>query len=187
LPGEYQVKLTAGGKTQTVPLHLVIDPRIKDAEPLISKQFEMSSKVADRIGELHQAINEIRNVKTQIEGLHKRFRDDDRLKAALTAADDLSKKMSAVEEQLIQVNMKGSEGNLAFPNMLNESFYSFHRMIEYADYGPTQPQIEVFKQLDSRLDEQLKKWSQLKTEEVPKIAALIRQVELPAISVGEKP
>ncbi|MEY2584708.1 MAG: hypothetical protein QOD80_734, partial [Verrucomicrobiota bacterium] len=187
LPGEYQVRMTAGGKTQTVPLHLVIDPRIKDAEPVISKQFELSAKVAERIGELHQAINEIRNVKTQIQGLHKRFGDDERLKAALTAADDLQKKMVAVEEQLIQVNMKGSEGNLAFPNMLNEAFYSFSRTIEYADYGPTQPQSEVFKQLDTRLDEQLKKWTQLKTEEVPKIAALIRQVELPAISVGEKP
>ncbi len=187
LPGEYQVKLTVGGKTQTTPLHLVIDPRIKDAEPVISKQFELSSKVANRIGELHQAINEIRNVKTQIQGLHKRFGDDERLKAALSAADDLQKKMVAVEEQLIQVNMKGSEGNLAFPNMLNEAFYSFSRTIEYADYGPTQPQAQVFDQINTRLDDQLKKWTQLKGEEVPKIAALIRQAELPAISVGEKP
>ncbi|MEY2494431.1 MAG: hypothetical protein QOJ45_923 [Verrucomicrobiota bacterium] len=187
LPGEYQVKLTAGGKTQTAPLHLVIDPRINDAEPAIPKQFELSAKVVNRIGELHQAINEIRNVKTQIQGLRKRFGEDERLKPALAAADDLAKKMSAVEEQLIQVNMKGSEGNLAFPNMLNEAFYSFSRTIEYADYGPTQPQFEVFKMLDTRLEEQLKKWTQIKTEEVPKIAALIRQVELPAISVGEKP
>jgi photosystem II stability/assembly factor-like uncharacterized protein len=186
LPGEYQVKLTVGGKTQTAPLHLVIDPRIKDAEPVISKQFELSSKVANRIGELHQAINEIRNVKTQIQGLRKRFGDDERLKSALAAADDLLKKMATVEEQLIQVNMKGSEGNLAFPNMLNEAFYSFSRMIEYADYGPTQPQYEVSKSLETRLDEQLKKWNQLKTEEVPKIAAMVRQIELPAISV-EKP
>jgi hypothetical protein len=187
LPGDYQLKLTVAGKTQTAPLHLVIDPRTKDAEPVISKQFELSSKVANRIGELHQAINEIRNVKTQIQGLRKRFGDDERLKAALAAAEDLAKKMEAVEGQLIQVNMKGSEGNLAFPNMLNEAFYSFSRTIEYSDYGPTEPQDEVFKSLDTRLDEQLKKWAQLKTEEVPKIAALIRQVELPAISVGEKP
>lgn len=187
LPGDYQVKLTVGGKTQTAPLHLAIDPRIKEAEPLMRKQFELSSKTVDRIGELHQAINEIRNVKAQIQGLHKRFGDDERLKPALAAADDLAKKMSAVEEQLIQVNMKGSEGNLAFPNMLNEAFYSFSRTIEYADYGPTQPQLEVFKMLNDRLDEQLKKWTVIKTEEVPKIAALIKQVELPPISVSEKP
>jgi photosystem II stability/assembly factor-like uncharacterized protein len=187
LPGDYQVKMTVAGKTQTAPLHLAIDPRIKDAEAVLPKQFDLSAKVVNRIGELHQAINEIRNVKTQIQGLHKRFGEDDRLKPALTAADDLSKKMTAVEEQLIQVNMKGSEGNLAFPNMLNEALYSFSRTIEYADYGPTGPQSDVFKMLSDRLDEQLKKWTQIKTEEVPKIAALIKQVELPAISVSEKP
>jgi photosystem II stability/assembly factor-like uncharacterized protein len=187
LPGDYQVRLTVAGKTQTAPLHLVIDPRIKEAEPALPKQFELSAKVANRIGDLHQAINEIRDVKTQIQSLHKRFGAEERLKPALAAADELAKQMAAVEEQLIQVNMKGSEGNLAFPNMLNEAVYSFSRTIEYADYGPTQPQYEVFKMLSDRLDEQLKKWAQLKADQVPKIAALIKQVELPAISLGEKP
>jgi hypothetical protein len=187
LPGDYQVRLTVGGKVQTAPLRLEIDPRIKDAEPAMPRQFELSAKVVGRIGDLHQAINEIRSVKTQIDGLHKRFGEDERLKPALTAADDLAKKMSAVEEQLIQVNMKGSEGNLAFPNMLNEAFYSFSRTIEYADYGPTQPQTEVFKMLNDRLEEQLKKWTQIKTDEVPRIASLIKEAQLPAISISEKP
>jgi photosystem II stability/assembly factor-like uncharacterized protein len=187
LPGDYQVKLTVAGKTQSAPLHLAIDPRIKEAEAALPKQFELSSKVANRIGEMHQAINEIRDVKTQIQSLHKRFGGEARMKPALAAADELAKKMSAVEEQLIQVNMKGSEGNLAFPNMLNEEFYSFGLVIQAADYGPTQPQDEVFKMLSERLDEQSKKWAQLKADEVPKIAALIKQMELPAISVGGKP
>jgi photosystem II stability/assembly factor-like uncharacterized protein len=187
LPGNYQVKLTVAGKSQTAPLHLAIDPRIKDAEAALPKQFELSSEVASRIGELHQAANEIRDVKTQIQSLHKRFGEEERLKPALTAADELAKKMSAVEEQLIQVNMKGSEGNLAFPNMLNEAFYTFGRTIDYADYGPTRPQYDVFKMLSDRLDEQLKKWGQIKADEVPRIAALIKQMELPAISVGGKP
>jgi photosystem II stability/assembly factor-like uncharacterized protein len=187
LPGDYQVKLTVGGKSQTVPLHLAIDPRIKDAEPMVSKQFELSAKVANRISDLHQAINEIRGLKTQIQSLHKRFGDDTRLKPALEAADGLVKKMSAVEEQLIQVNMKGSEGNLAFPNMLNEAFYSFHRMIDFANYGPTKSQYEVFKMLSDRLNEQLEKWMLLKTEEVPKVSALIKQLDLPALAIDAKP
>jgi photosystem II stability/assembly factor-like uncharacterized protein len=186
LPGDFQVKLTVTGKSQTAPLHLAIDPRIKDAEAALPKQFDLSSKVVSRIGELHQAINEIRDVKTQIQSVRKRFGAEERLKPALTAADELAKKMSAVEEQLIQVNMKGTEGNLAFPNMLNEAFYSFSLTIQAADYGPTQPQYELFKMLSERLDEQLKKWAQLKADEIPKIATLIQQMELPAISVGGK-
>jgi hypothetical protein len=37
------------------------------------------------------------------------------------------------------------------------------------------------------LDEQLAKWQQIKTDEVPKIATLIKQLDLPALSVGAKP
>ena len=93
--------------------------------------------------------------------------------------------MVAVEEQLIQVDMKGSEGNLAFPNMLNEAS-NLQSNDRICGYGPTQPQAQVFEQLNTRLDDQLKN-GRSKGEEVPKIVALIRQAELPAISVGEKP
>ena len=131
-------------------------------------------------------MNEIRDLKTQIQTLHKKFGDDAKVKPALDAADDLAKKISPVEEQLIQVNMKGSEGNLAFPNMLNEAFDSFSHVIEGANAPPTQPQYEVFKALSARLDEQLKKWGQIKTDDVPKIGALIKQLDLPALSLAEK-
>ena len=73
LPGDYQVKLTAGGKSQTVPLHLAIDPRTKGSEPALQKQFALAMQVNDRISQLHQAVNEIREIRTQIKNLHNRF------------------------------------------------------------------------------------------------------------------
>ncbi len=185
-PGDYQVRLTVAGKSQTIPLHLAVDPRLKEAAATMPKQFELSSQVTERITQLHQAVNEIRDVKGQIASLHKRFGDSEKLKPALAAADELEKKMAAVEEKLIQVNMKGSEGNLAFPNMLNEEFDTFSHVIDYADTGPTQPEYEVFKVLSARLDEQLGKWSQLKADEVPKVSAMIKQADVPALSVNSK-
>jgi len=186
LPGDYQVKLTVAGKSQTVLLHLAIDPRTKGSEAALQKQFTLSIQVNDRLSQLHQAVNEIRDVKSQIKDLHTRFGDDGRLKPALAAADDLDHKMSNVEKELVQVNMKGSEGNLAFPNMLNEAFDSFSHVIDAADTEPTKPQLEVFQTLSSRLDEQLKKWTQIKSDDVPKVSALIKQVDLPALTVTEK-
>src|SRR6266536_3191135 len=153
-PGDYQVKLTAGGRSQTAPLHL--------------------------------AVNEIRDLRSQIQNLHKRFGDDPRLKATFAAADDLDHKMSEIEQKLIQVNMKGSEGNLAFPDMLNERFETFSHTIESADTEPTQGQLNVFQMLNSQLEEQLKKWTQLKTEDVPKVGELIKQANLPALTITEK-
>ncbi len=186
LPGEYQIKLAVAGKTQTAPLHLVIDPRAKGGEANLQKQFQLAMQVNDSISKLHQAVNEIRDVKNQLQSLHKKFGDDPKVKPTLDSADDLTKKMTPAEEQLMQVNMKGSEGNLAFPNMLNESFDTFSHVIEGADSAPTQSQYDAYKTLNDRLDEQLKKWAQIKKDEVPKVAAAIKQLDLPALSVKEK-
>ena len=82
--------------------------------------------------------------------------------------------------------MKGSEGNLAFPNMLNERFDTFCRAIEYGDAEPTKPQLDVFQTLSSQLEEQLKKWAQLKSEDLPKVSEMIKQANLPALIITEK-
>ena len=182
-PGDYQVKLTVKGQwQQTAPLHVVIDPREKDAGDGIQQAVALGLQVRDRISQLHQAINEIRETKTQIESLQKRFAENDKVKPALAAAADLEKKMSEIEGVLMQVKMKSSEGNLVYPNELNEELYTFGGMID-ADAAPTQPQQEVFKKLSSRLDEQLQKWAALKQQEVPKVNDMIKQADIPALTV----
>jgi photosystem II stability/assembly factor-like uncharacterized protein len=183
LPGDYQVKLTVAGKSETVPLHLVIDPRSKGTETGLQKQFALSVDVTQEISKLHQAVNEIREVKLQVKDLHARYGNDERVKGALAAADALGKKMEEIEQQLVQVNMKGSEGNLAFPNMLNEAFDSFSHVIEFGDNEPTKPQFEVLQLLTTKLDEQLKKWAQLKTEDVAKVSTLIKEANLPTLII----
>jgi hypothetical protein len=184
LPGNYQVKLTVGGKSQIAPLYLAIDPRTKGAEAAVQKQFALATQVNDSMSRLHQAVNEIRDLRSQIQTLHKRFGDDQRLKSALTAADDLDKKMSEVEQKLIQVNMKSSEGNLAFPSMLNERLDTFSHTIEVGDTEPTQGQLNVFQMLSTQLEEQLKRWAELKAEGVPKVSELIKQASLPALIIS---
>ena len=152
----------------------------------LPKQFELSTQVNARISELHQAVNEIREVKSQIKELHTKFGDDLKVKPALAAADAMEHKMSDVEQQLIQVNMKGSEGNLAFPNMLNEAFDTFSRSVDAGDREPTKPQMDVFASLSGRLDEQLKKWNAIKQDDLPKVTELIKQADLPALIIKEK-
>jgi photosystem II stability/assembly factor-like uncharacterized protein len=183
LPGDYQVKMTVAGKSQTVPLHVAIDPRTKGQEEELQKQFALSKQVNDRISQLHQSINEIRDLKAQIKSLHTRFGDEQRVKAALAAADDMERKMSDVEQKLIQVSTKSSEGTLAFPTVLNEKFDTFSHVIDASDREPTKPQLEVFASLSKELDEQLQKWTQIKQDDLAKVSALIKQADLPALSI----
>jgi uncharacterized coiled-coil DUF342 family protein len=145
----------------------------------------LATQVNDSMSRLHRAVNEIRDLRSQIQNLHKRFGDDQRLKSALTAADDLDKKMSEVEQKVIQVNMKSSEGNLAFPSMLNERLDTLSHTIESGDTEPTQGQLMAFQMLSSQLEEQLKKWAQLKTDDVPKVSELIKQANLPVLIIAQ--
>ena len=123
-------------------------------------------QVNDRISQLHQAVNEIRDLRSQIQNLHKRFGDDQRLKPALAAADDLDHKMSEVEQKLIQVNMKGSEAKPRFPNMLNERFDTFSHTIERRRHRADQAATRRVPNVEQPAGRAVEKWAQLKNEDV---------------------
>jgi photosystem II stability/assembly factor-like uncharacterized protein len=182
LPGTYTVKLTVGSRTTSQPLEIVMDPRVKNMPPAdLEKQFALLMQVRDANTDLHRAVNEVRDLRAQIKQLHIRFDSDPKMKSLLAQADALDNKMKPVEEELIQVNMKGSEANLAFPNMLNEAFDSFRASLDYADNAPTAQQYEVFKLLRGRLDLQLTAWKQILSSEVPAFNDAVKQTNVPLL------
>jgi hypothetical protein len=69
--------------------------------------------------------------------------------------------LQALEEALMQVNMKGSEANLAFPGKLNEQYAGFAAALEDSDTPPTRQQREMFQSLHGDLGVQLGLWSKL--------------------------
>jgi hypothetical protein len=99
----------------------------------------------------------------------------------MVEAEALDKKMTPVEEELIQVNMKGSEANLAFPNKLNEELDTFSSSVTAGDSAPTQQQYEVFKMLRTELDEQLAAWNHIMSADVPAFNQAIKSSNVPAL------
>jgi triphosphoribosyl-dephospho-CoA synthetase len=88
-----------------------------------------------------------------------------------------------VEDELIQVNMKASELNLAFPNMLNEQFDSFAASVESADAVPTAQQLEVFKMLSGRLDEQIQAYDGILAKDLPAFEELAKSYNITLLYV----
>ena len=62
-PGGYTVRLTAGGQTQTQPLRLRMDPRVKTPASALDQQFTLSMK-------LYQAINRLFDLGEPARPLH---------------------------------------------------------------------------------------------------------------------
>ena len=184
LPGTYQAKLAAGSFTQTVPLELRMDPRLKNVTQAdLQKEFELAMKIRDRNNELHTAVNQIRELGAELMTLKKWSGESAQAKQVIEAADALDKKMTPIEEILIQVKMKSSEGNLRYPNQLNEQFDSLSHTVESADAAPTRPQYAVYDFLNGKLQEQLNALREVLDRDLPALNELMRKTGVPALTV----
>jgi photosystem II stability/assembly factor-like uncharacterized protein len=173
-PGQYTARLTVDGKHYDQPFEVKADPR-QSAEQVqqVEQQIAFELQVREQITRLHTAVNQMRDLRAKLDTLKKWIGSDDKGKPVAAAADALDKKMSAVEEQLIQVKMKSSEGNLRYPNMLNEQWATFSALVDIADSAPTQQQQNVFQYLSKQTDDNVAKWEQIRKTDVPALNELM--------------
>ncbi|HLY04733.1 MAG TPA: hypothetical protein VKR31_03200 [Rhizomicrobium sp.] len=170
-PGTYTVKLTVNGKSQTVPLTLILDPREKSA-PGLAPKFALAMEVYHDQDALHRAVNEIRDAKALVAGAQKSHAND---KALLAKGDAIAEQASGIEEQLMQVNMKGSEANLNFPGKLNEQIYTFAGLLEDADTAPTPEETSTYGDFHSQLQSLLAQWNKLKSGDIAAFRAQVQK------------
>lgn len=181
LPGMYQVRLTVQGKSYTAPLEIKPDPRLKITQQDLEKQFDLLIKIRDRVTEAHDTINQIRDIRAQIEALNKRLQGQPQAKAIADAGKQLDQKMTAIEEVLVQTKAKSGQDVLNYPIRLNNYLVALGGVVASADSAPTQVSYEVFDMLSKQLDEQLAKWKQVLGSDVPAYNALVRNQAVPAI------
>lgn len=146
-PGQYAVRLTVDGQSRSEPLKVIADPRVPGSDAAIAAKTALAVATAADIDALHRAVNDIRAARGKLD--------------AAPASRALDAKLAAVEGALMQVNMKGSEANLAFPGMLNEQYAAFALTLEDADTPPTSQQQALYESLHAKLEAQLALWRTL--------------------------
>jgi photosystem II stability/assembly factor-like uncharacterized protein len=183
VPGNYQVKLTVNGQSYTVPVHVEEDPRIQVSVEDLQKQFDFNQEINARVTAAHDAVNQIRDMHTQLEALEKRLDGNDKTKATADAARSLDKKFTSVEDALIQPKSQSGEDPLNYPIMIADQMLALTSTVESADAAPTQSSRDVFDVLNKELDEQLATYSQLKEKDLAEFNRQIRSANIPAIGV----
>jgi photosystem II stability/assembly factor-like uncharacterized protein len=183
LPGKYHLTLTWNGKSETADLEVLPDPRTADSLDGLREQFDLSMRVRERITQMHRTINQIRGVHDDLESLRLRLEAADHGKDLIAAVEKLEKTIAPIEQALIQVKLKSSEGMLRYPSMLNEQFDTFSHLIESADTAPTQSMLDVFAGLDKRLAAELAKWRAVTETDIPALNAQVASGQVPPVVV----
>src|SRR5205807_1670159 len=117
-PGQYRVRLEVGGERHEAAFEIRKDPRVSATQADFDAQFALRMRIRDKLTEVHDAINGIRALRTQIEGWEKRAEGSTGARVR-RGASSLKTKLSAVEEELIQVKAKSRQDTLNYPAKLN--------------------------------------------------------------------
>ena len=158
-PGTYQVKLKVAGRDYNAALELKADPRVKTTQADFEKQYEFALKIRDRITEVHNTVNQIRESRSLLEVLRKRANP-----SAVQAIEAVEKKTRDIEGQLIQVASVNRWAALVYPIMLDAQYADLENVVESADTAPAAQTLEVFQVYEQRLEDELARWKVVQAE-----------------------
>jgi hypothetical protein len=197
LPGKYQIRLTVDGKSQTAPFEVTMDPRVNVSQADLQKQFELLIQIRDELSRVYDTVNQIQDVRAQVDGLRKRLPDNGTVKPTLAAAAELDKKMLSVRDDLSQMNIKSNEDSLAFPQKVDSKLAGLAMAVGVGtDSAPTEAEFQVFDKLKKQADISIAHWAEIQKVELADFQKMIagqniQAIVVPAVentgSAGESP
>ena len=187
VPGEYQVRLTANGVTQTQPLTLKMDPRSDVTQADLEAQFQLAMKVRDQVSAADEMVIAIRQINKELRDRADKSNDESIKAASATLRDQLT----TIEEDIYQTRNRANEDPLNFPIKLNNILAALARSIETGDRRPTDQALEVEKELTARLEKVQARYNQAVGTDLSKFNAMaqqkgVKQVQVAASDAGKQ-
>jgi hypothetical protein len=180
-PGSYQVRLTAGGRTLTAPFEIRRAPNVTASDADLRAQFDLLIRIRDKVSETHRAVAEIRSIRQQADTWVERAQGRPDAAALADAAAALRARLSAVEEELLQVKARARQDLLNFPIKLNNKLVLLGNVVASALHRPTRQSYEVYDDLAGRVDAQLGRLREIVATDVAEFAVRVREAGLPAM------
>jgi hypothetical protein len=180
-PGRYQVRLTVGDQSLTQPFEIVKDPRVPATQEDFQAQYELLLKIRDTLSSAHEAVNQIRDLRGQIEFWEGRARGRDGAERIAEAATSLKAKLKAIEDELIESRLKVPKDPLHYPIKLNNKLAALSATVVASDDRPTAQSSEVFDKLSDEVHEQLDLLAELGDAEIPRFQRLVTESGVPLV------
>ena len=197
LPGKYQVRLMVDGKTQTAAFEVTVDSRVNVSHEDLQKQFDLLVQVRDELDRVYATVNQIQDVRTQIDGLRKRLPETPVVKPMLTTAVDLDKHLVSVRDDLMQLNIRSNEDSLAYPPAVDGKLAGLAMAVgQGSDSAPTEAEYRTFDKLKKQADVSIAHWAEIQKTELADFQKMmagqnIQAIVVPAVgtsgSAGESP
>jgi photosystem II stability/assembly factor-like uncharacterized protein len=183
VPGTYTVKFTAGGKSYTQPLTIKMDPRVKTSADDLEVQFNLEMKIVDAMKRDYDALMQIRSLRAKLKELRPSV--DAKAQAGI---DNLEQNVTVVEGATAEYGAT----YLSTPvgrslEHLNSGLASLLTAVDSADTAPTTQSVATFAEVERALEEQLKRWGEIQSKDIPALNQQLKQAGVAEIRLqGER-
>lgn len=169
-PGKYKIRMSAGEYVQTYDFEILMDPNLKGiTQEDLDKQFELAMAIRDKTSEANDAVIKIREVRSEL----KKKMKDSGSEIINEKVNSFIEKITAIEEELYQVQNQSAQDPLNFPIKLNNRFASLRRSVENGDARPTDGAYKVFDELKKELKDLLDPLEKLMKEDLEDIKKMM--------------
>jgi photosystem II stability/assembly factor-like uncharacterized protein len=183
VPGHYQARLTVGGQSQTVGFDLKLDPRVNVSQADLEAQFNLLLQTRDELSQVYDTVNQVQDVRAQLAGLKRRLPQNAASKNIAVAADDLEKKLVALREALVNLEIDANEDSLAYPPQLDAKLAYLAMDVSTADSAPTEAEFKQFEKLKRQSGELIARWDDLQRRDLAAFQKLTAEGSLSTVVV----
>ncbi|MEM7185665.1 MAG: glycosyl hydrolase [Bacteroidota bacterium] len=186
-PGIYTMRLSLGDSlVSEVDVTVRPSPKIRARAADFVEQQNMLVSLEDMVRDMHESVNQLRSVRKQLKTYEKLLEGNESAESLIEKGDELKKRITSWEENLIQVKQKTFQDVINFNNKLNSEVLFLKDFIDGPYPALTQGSRDRFAQL--KLD-----WATYTSERDAIIATemsaynqLYKQLDLPALILEEE-
>jgi hypothetical protein len=150
-PGRYRARLVVDGQELEQPFEIRKDPRITATDADLQEQFALMVQIRDRLSEVTDAVNRLRDARLKIDERLQSSVDDP---ALVQAAADAKEKLNAIEAALVRL-VDPDHPNRVPPKGPEFQLASLSGVVGRADSRPTRQVYLVFEHLSDQVTQQL--------------------------------
>ncbi|MCA8971981.1 MAG: glycosyl hydrolase, partial [Planctomycetes bacterium] len=155
----------------------------------LKAQFDFLISLRDKLSETHDAILDLRRVRSDLDDLRARAKDVDGADKLIERCKALAKTLTDIEEALYQTKNRSNQDPLNFPIRLNNELSALAGVVGTGSFRPTDQAEAVREEVTKEIDEQLEKYRNAISVDLPAIEAMAQDVRVPALrprkSAGE--
>ena len=160
-----------------------LDPRVNVSQADLEAQLKLLLDTRDEMNRVYDTVNQIEDVRMQLSGLKRRLPENASAKSIVGAAADLEKKLVAVRDDLINLDVTANEDSLAYPPQLDAKLAYLAMDAGTADSAPTDAEFKEFEKLKRQSGELLAKWDDLQRRDLAAFQKLAAEGSLSTVLV----